>query len=53
VFHDRAETGRQLADKLALYKGFALPRGGVPIGEPIAGTARSGAGAKNRSASRT
>jgi putative phosphoribosyl transferase len=41
AFQDRSEAGRQLAAKLAHYKGedvivFALPRGGVPVAAPVA-----------------
>lgn len=41
MFRDRVEAGRRLAAKLAHYKDehavvFALPRGGVPVAEPIA-----------------
>src|SRR3954452_7114964 len=40
-FRDRAEAGRRLAERLRHLKGsnpvvFALPRGGVPVGLPIA-----------------
>lgn len=41
VFHDRAEAGRRLAERLRHLKGadpvvLAVPRGGVPVGVPIA-----------------
>ncbi|MBD0274222.1 MAG: phosphoribosyltransferase [Acetobacteraceae bacterium] len=41
VFHDRAEAGRRLAERLRHLKGtdpvvLAVPRGGVPVGLPIA-----------------
>ncbi len=41
VFHDRAEAGRRLAELLRHLKGadpvvLAVPRGGVPVGAPIA-----------------
>jgi putative phosphoribosyl transferase len=41
VFEDRAQAGRQLADRLAHYAGqpvivLALPRGGVPVAAVIA-----------------
>lgn len=41
-FHDRADAGRQLADKLQAYAGradvvvLALPRGGVPVAYEVA-----------------
>src|SRR3954451_19420293 len=40
-FRNRAEAGRRLAERLRHLKGsnpvvFALPRGGVPVGLPIA-----------------
>jgi putative phosphoribosyl transferase len=46
VFQDRAEAGRRLATKLVHLKGhdavvFALPRGGVPVAEPIAAMLRA------------
>ncbi len=46
MFHDRADAGRQLAARLAHYKGqdavvFALPRGGVPVAEPVAAMLRA------------
>ena len=41
MFHDRAEAGRRLAERLLHLKGanpvvFALPRGGVPVALPVA-----------------
>lgn len=41
LFRNRREAGQQLADKLSAYKDrgvivLALPRGGVPVGEPVA-----------------
>src|SRR5215471_12286728 len=42
IFHDRAEAGRLLADKLADYAGrsdvvvLGLPRGGVPVAYEVA-----------------
>lgn len=42
VFHDRAEAGRELAERLAAYAGrpgvlvLALPRGGVPVAFEVA-----------------
>jgi len=42
MFKDRKDAGRQLAEKLAAYRGnagtvvLALPRGGVPVGYEIA-----------------
>lgn len=42
VFHDRAEAGRELAERLATYAGRAgalvlgLPRGGVPVAFEVA-----------------
>lgn len=41
VFHDRAEAGRRLAERLRHLKDadpvvLAVPRGGVPVGVPIA-----------------
>ncbi|HXE26219.1 MAG TPA: phosphoribosyltransferase family protein [Roseiarcus sp.] len=46
MFHDRADAGRRLAARLARYKGqdavvFALPRGGVPVAEPVAAMLRA------------
>lgn len=46
MFQDRADAGRRLAAKLTQYKGqhavvFALPRGGVPVAEPIAAMLRA------------
>lgn len=46
MFQDRAEAGRRLAARLARYKGqdavvFALPRGGVPVAEPVAAMLRA------------
>ena len=43
AFQDRSEAGQRLAAKLAHHKGepvtvYALPRGGVPVAEPIAAT---------------
>ena len=46
-FHDRADAGRQLADRLTPYRDrsdvivLALPRGGVPVGAEIAVKLRS------------
>jgi len=46
-FHDRADAGRQLADRLTRYRDrsdvivLALPRGGVPVGAEIAVKLRS------------
>src|SRR2546425_11141589 len=42
LFHDRAEAGRVLADRLDMYTGradvlvLALPRGGVPVAFVVA-----------------
>ena len=41
MFHDRAEAGRRLAERLLHLKSanpvvFALPRGGVPVALPVA-----------------
>ena len=42
TFRDRADAGRKLAEKLAMYGGrrdvlvLALPRGGVPVGFEVA-----------------
>jgi putative phosphoribosyl transferase len=41
LFRDRLDAGRQLAERLAAYRGrspavFAIPRGGVPVGAEIA-----------------
>lgn len=41
VFHDRAEAGRRLAERLRHLRGadpvvLAVPRGGIPVGVPIA-----------------
>jgi putative phosphoribosyl transferase len=41
LFRDRLDAGRQLAARLAAYRGwspvvFAIPRGGVPVGAEIA-----------------
>ena len=46
-FHDRADAGRQLADKLQAYGGradvvvLALPRGGVPVAYEVAAVLRA------------
>ena len=42
LFRDRADAGRRLAGRLAVYAGrgdvavLALPRGGVPVGSEVA-----------------
>src|SRR5438045_7680017 len=42
IFPDRAEAGRQLAERLSAYRGcdntlvLALPRGGVPVAYEVA-----------------